>query len=64
MKTLTPEQAMEQLKSIKRSPTGWIDYEIAHATADDILCGILLYCGHEDIVNEYLRAAAEADFIH
>lgn len=46
---LTPEEALAQLEALAEND----DYESAHIEADGILCALLQFCGHSEIVEAY-----------
>ena len=44
----------EAIKALKREQEN-DDIEIAHSTADDVLCELLISLGYGDVVSEYER---------
>jgi len=46
---LTPEEALAALKVEAKN----FDTEVAHSKADDILCKLLRFLGHDDVVDEW-----------
>lgn len=45
-KKMTPEEAVAVLSSLASSG----DYEMAHVEADNVLCALLRFHGHDDVV--------------
>lgn len=45
----TPEEALATLKA----EAGNRDYEVAHGNADDALCKLLRFLGHDEIVDAW-----------
>ena len=46
---MSPEDALIELLKLK----GESDIETAHSEADDILCGVLIGLGYDDLVQAY-----------
>lgn len=50
-KRMTPEEAITALKPLENVG----DYEIAHNQADDVLCALLRFLGHDDVVKAWQK---------
>ncbi len=46
---MTPEEALTALKPLE--DVG--DWEVAHSQADDVLCSLLRFYGHDDVVEAW-----------
>lgn len=46
---MTPEEALTALKALQ--PVG--DIEVAHSQADDVLCSLLRFLGHSEVVEAW-----------
>lgn len=49
IKPLTPDEARAMMRKAMENE----DQEIAHVHADDVLCGLLLHLGYDDIVDDF-----------
>jgi len=50
---MTKEEAIKELKTFQ----GYYDVEPAHSEADDVLCGLLISLGYDDVVEEYNKVS-------
>ena len=49
-----PEQVLDQMRSlVRQSRLGGSAPEVAHHQADDLLCLLLRYLGHDAVVDEF-----------
>lgn len=50
---MTPEQAIEKLEALPQYSREYRDYEDGHLMADKILCDLLKFLGHGDVVEAW-----------
>lgn len=56
MKQMTPEEALLKMRRIRTQQNlglAWRDSEAEHEEADEILCNLLEYLGHDELVAEF-----------